>query len=133
VFGSSFLAGDGFKNSLRNGLTAGALSFGVAGVTQAGWFFRALQGRPGFEAAYAKEGFLGTVKQTAQNYFGSPVDTAKQMYGTETAPGASDAAVIKTAQDYVTHTCQAGTDLRGDCFQRLGTGPRSLVPRRITC
>jgi hypothetical protein len=39
--------------------------------------------RPGFEAAYAKEGFLGTVKQTAQNYFGSPVDTAKQMYGTD--------------------------------------------------
>jgi hypothetical protein len=34
VFGSSLLAGDGFKNSLRNGLTAGALSFGVAGVTQ---------------------------------------------------------------------------------------------------
>jgi hypothetical protein len=28
VFGSSLLAGDGFKNSLRNGLTAGALSFG---------------------------------------------------------------------------------------------------------
>jgi hypothetical protein len=38
VFGSSLLAGDGFKNSLRNGLTAGALSFGVAGVTQAGGF-----------------------------------------------------------------------------------------------
>jgi hypothetical protein len=34
VFGSSLLAGDGLKNSLRNGLTAGALSFGVAGVTQ---------------------------------------------------------------------------------------------------
>jgi hypothetical protein len=38
VFGSSLLAGDGFKNSLRNGLTAGALSFGVAGVSQAGGF-----------------------------------------------------------------------------------------------
>jgi hypothetical protein len=38
VFGSSLLAGDGFKNSLRNGLTAGALSFGVTGVTQAGGF-----------------------------------------------------------------------------------------------
>jgi hypothetical protein len=37
VFGSSLLAGDGFKNSLRNGLTAGALSFGVAGVTQGGF------------------------------------------------------------------------------------------------
>jgi hypothetical protein len=34
VFGSSLLAGDGFKNSLRNGLTAGALSFGVAGVSK---------------------------------------------------------------------------------------------------
>ena len=32
VFGSSLLAGDGLKNSLRNGLTAGALTFGTAGL-----------------------------------------------------------------------------------------------------
>jgi len=32
TFGSSLLAGDGFKNSLRNGLTAGALSYAGAGV-----------------------------------------------------------------------------------------------------
>jgi hypothetical protein len=32
VFGSSLLAGDGFKNSLRNGLTAGALTYGTAGL-----------------------------------------------------------------------------------------------------
>jgi hypothetical protein len=46
VFGSSLLAGDGFKNSLRNGLTAGALSFGVAGVTQAGGFSAPAAGAP---------------------------------------------------------------------------------------
>ena len=32
VFGSSLLAGDGFKTALRSGLTAGALSFAGAGV-----------------------------------------------------------------------------------------------------
>lgn len=32
TFGSSLLAGDGFKNSLRNGLTAGALSYAGAGI-----------------------------------------------------------------------------------------------------
>jgi hypothetical protein len=46
VFGSSLLAGDGFKNSLRNGLTAGALSFGVAGVSQAGGFSAPATGLP---------------------------------------------------------------------------------------
>jgi hypothetical protein len=99
-FGSSLLAGDGLKAALRSGLTGAVLAGGTAAITGGS---AALQARPGFEAAYAKEGFLGTVKQTAQNYFGSPVDTAKQMYGTEAAPGASDASV-GTARDFVTHT-----------------------------
>jgi hypothetical protein len=51
VFGSSLLAGDGFKNSLRNGLTAGALSFGVAGVTQ-GVFPRLQQAPANFAQGY---------------------------------------------------------------------------------
>jgi hypothetical protein len=90
-FGSSLLAGDGLKAALRSGLTGAVLAGGTAAITGGS---AALQARPGFEAAYAKEGFLGTVKQTAQNYFGSPVDTAKQMYGTEaaappTTPGVS--------------------------------------------
>jgi hypothetical protein len=100
-FGSSLLAGDGLKAALRSGLTGAVLAGGTAAIAGGS---AALQGRPGFEAAYAKEGFLGTVKQTAQNYFGSPVDTAKQMYGTETAPGASDAGGVggvKTAQELV--------------------------------
>lgn len=33
VFGSSLLAGDGLKNSLRNGLMAGVTAYGVSGVT----------------------------------------------------------------------------------------------------
>ena len=97
-FGSSLLAGDGLKAALRSGLTGAVLAGGTAAITGGS---AALQARPGFEAAYAKEGFLGTVKQTAQNYFGSPVDTARQMYGTEAAPGASDASV-GTAKDFVT-------------------------------
>jgi hypothetical protein len=41
VFGSSLLAGDGFKNSLRNGLTAGALSYRCSAGVRCRRFFRA--------------------------------------------------------------------------------------------
>jgi hypothetical protein len=126
-FGSSLLAGDGLKAALRSGLTGAVLAGGTAAIAGGS---AALQGRPGFEAAYAKEGFLGTVKQTAQNYFGSPVDTAKQMYGTETAPGASDAA-IKTAQDYVTQPAindpTAQLALGDSPYNSFGQGPQGLT------
>jgi hypothetical protein len=126
-FGSSLLAGDGLKAALRNGLTGAVLAGGTAAITGGS---AALQARPGFEAAYAKEGFLGTVKQTAQNYFGSPVDTAKQMYGTEAAPGASDSA-IKTAQDYVTQPAindpTAQLALGDSPYNSFGQGPPRLT------
>ena len=96
-FGSSILAGDGLKGALRNGLTGAVLAGGMAGITGGSAAFAA---RPELQAAYQQQGFLGTVRQTAQNYFGSPVDTAKQMYGTEAAPAAPDASV-GTAQELV--------------------------------
>jgi hypothetical protein len=126
-FGSSLLAGDGLKAALRNGLTGAVLAGGTAAITGGS---AALQARPGFEAAYAKEGFLGTVKQTAQNYFGSPVDTAKQMYGTEAAPGASDAGV-GTARDFVTQPAvndpTAQLALGDSPYDSFGQGPPRLT------
>jgi hypothetical protein len=126
-FGSSILAGDDLKTALRSGLTGAVLAGGTAAITGGS---AALQARPGFEAAYAKEGFLGTVKQTAQNYFGSPVDTARQMYGTEAAPGASDAGV-GTARDFVTQPAVSDSTAQlgyGDSpFDSFGQGPPRLT------
>jgi hypothetical protein len=81
-FGSSILAGDDLKTALRSGVTGAVLAGGTAAITGGS---AALQARPELQAAYQQQGFMGTVKNTAQNYFGSPVDTAKQMYGTEAA------------------------------------------------
>jgi hypothetical protein len=96
-FGSSLLAGDGLKAALRNGLTGAVLAGGTAAITGGS---AALQARPELQAAYQQQGFMGTVKNTAQNYFGSPVDTAKQMYGTDATSAAPDAGV-GTAQELV--------------------------------
>jgi hypothetical protein len=126
-FGSSILAGDGLKAALRNGLTGAVLAGGTAAITGGS---AALQARPGFEAAYAKEGFLGTVKQTAQNYFGSPVDTAKQMYGTDATPAAPDAGV-GTARDFVTQPAvndpTAQLALGDSPYNSFGQGPPRLT------
>jgi len=78
-FGSSILAGDGLKNALRSGLTGAVLAGGITGITGGSAAFAA---RPEIASAYQQQGFLGTVRQTAANYFSAPVDTAKQMYGT---------------------------------------------------
>jgi hypothetical protein len=126
-FGSSILAGDGLKAALRSGLTGAVLAGGTAAITGGS---AALQARPGFEAAYAKEGFLGTVKQTAQNYFGSPVDTAKQMYGTDATPAAPDAGV-GTARDFVTQPAvndpTAQLALGDSPYNSFGQGPPRLT------
>jgi hypothetical protein len=126
-FGSSLLAGDGLKAALRNGLTGAVLAGGTAAITGGS---AALQARPGFEAAYAKEGFLGTVKQTAQNYFGSPVDTAKQMYGTDATSAAPDAGV-GTARDFVTQPAvsdpRALDVMAGDVPGAVGPGPDAFA------
>ena len=126
-FGSSLLAGDGLKAALRNGLTGAVLAGGMAGITGGAEAFAA---RPELQAAYQQQGFLGTVKQTAQNYFGSPVDTAKQMYGTDATPAAPDAGV-GTAQELVqAQPPAAGTGPQpggfGDFTQGTQPGTMSL-------
>jgi hypothetical protein len=95
-FGSSLLAGDGVKAALRSGITGAILAGGTAAITGGS---AALEARPELNVAYEQQGgFLGTVKKTAQNYFGAPVDTANQMYGS-----APDPDGIGTAIDYVTN------------------------------
>jgi hypothetical protein len=82
VFGSSLLAGDGFKNSLRNGLTAGALSFGVAGVTQAGGFSAPATNAPANFAQGYEQG-VANIKapfQAAADFIrGGPEAAAKRL------------------------------------------------------
>lgn len=97
-FGSSILAGDGLKNALRNGLTGAVVAGGMAGITGGS---AAFQARPELQAAYQQQGFLGTVRQTAQNYFGSPVDTARQIYGTDSAQASQAQGAVPTAQELV--------------------------------
>jgi hypothetical protein len=123
-FGSSILAGDDLKTALRSGVTGAVLAGGTAAITGGS---AALQARPELNVAYEQQGgFLGTVKKTAQNYFGTPVDTANQMYGSAPDPGG-----IKTAQDYVRQpaindpTAQLGY---GDVpYDSFGQGPQGLT------
>jgi hypothetical protein len=100
-FGSSILAGDGLKGALRNGLTGAVLAGGMAGITGGSAAFAA---RPELQAAYQQQGFLGTVRSTAQNYFGSPVDTAKQLYGTEAPTTPQPTGPVPGASEFVSPT-----------------------------
>jgi hypothetical protein len=118
VFGSSLLAGDGFKNSLRNGLTAGALSFGVAGVTQG--FSAPAAGAPqtlGEGFTKGLDNITSPFRKAADFIRGGP-DAAAQT--------ASDSA-IKTAQDYVTQPAindpTAQLALGDSPYNSFGQGP----------
>jgi hypothetical protein len=124
VFGSSLLAGDGFKNSLRNGLTAGALSFGVAGVTQAGGFSAPAAGAPqtlGEGFTKGLDNITSPFRKAADFIRGGP-DAAAQT--------ASDSA-IKTAQDYVTQPAindpTAQLALGDSPYNSFGQGPPRLT------
>jgi hypothetical protein len=101
VFGSSLLAGDGFKNSLRNGLTAGALSFGVAGVTQAGGFSAPATGLPeNFTKGYQQG--VANIKapfQAAADFVRGGPDAAAQAAPVTT--GTDTIAPIPTAAEQV--------------------------------
>jgi hypothetical protein len=81
-FGSGMLAGDGLQNSLRSGLTGAALAGGLSAISGGS---AAMQARPEFQTAYGQRGFFGTVRDTTKNFFGSPVDEAKRLYGTDGA------------------------------------------------
>jgi hypothetical protein len=122
VFGSSLLAGDGFKNSLRNGLTAGALSFGVAGVTQG--FSAPAAGAPqtlGEGFTKGLDNITSPFRKAADFIRGGP-DAAAQT--------ASDSA-IKTAQDYVTQPAindpTAQLALGDSPYNSFGQGPPRLT------
>jgi hypothetical protein len=122
VFGSSLLAGDGFKNSLRNGLTAGALSFGVAGVTQG--FSAPAAGAPqtlGEGFTKGLDNITSPFRKAADFISGGP-DAAAQT--------ASDSA-IKTAQDYVTQPAindpTAQLALGDSPYNSFGQGPPRLT------
>jgi hypothetical protein len=125
VFGSSLLAGDGFKNSLRNGLTAGALSFGVAGVTQAGGFSAPATNAPANFAQGYEQG-VANIKapfQAAADFIrGGPesgVGTAKDLVA---QPAVSDSTAQLgqgpqglTGKEYL----QASPDTSGFSSQNL--------------
>jgi hypothetical protein len=106
VFGSSLLAGDGFKNSLRNGLTAGALSFGVAGVSQAGGFSAPATGLPENLTKGYQQG-IANIKapfQAAADFIRGGPEAAAQAAPVTT--GTTTIAPIPTAAEQVS---QVGT------------------------
>jgi hypothetical protein len=122
VFGSSLLAGDGFKNSLRNGLTAGALTYGTAGLM--GGFSTPAAGAPqtlGEGFTKGLDNITSPFRKAADFIRGGP-DAAAQT--------ASDSA-IKTAQDYVTQPAvndpTAQLALGDSPYNSFGQGPPRLT------
>jgi hypothetical protein len=127
VFGSSLLAGDGFKNSLRNGLTAGALSFGVAGVTQAGGFSAPATGLPenftkGYEQGVAN---IKAPFQAAADFVRGGPDAAAQAAPVTT--GTDTIAPIPTAAEQVS---QAGS-IPGTDYRYSVQSPTAATPTDI--
>jgi hypothetical protein len=127
VFGSSLLAGDGFKNSLRNGLTAGALSFGVAGVTQAGGFSAPATGLPeNFTKGYQQG--VANIKapfQAAADFVRGGPDAAAQAAPVTT--GTDTIAPIPTAAEQVS---QAGS-IPGTDYRYSVQSPTAATPTDI--
>jgi hypothetical protein len=115
-FGSGMLAGDGLQNSLRSGLTGAALAGGLSAISGGS---AAMQARPEFKTAYGQRGFFGTVGDTTRNFFGSPVDEAKRLYGTD---GAAQAGPVGPVGDA---TAQLGY---GDVpYDSFGQSPPRLT------
>jgi hypothetical protein len=127
VFGSSLLAGDGFKNSLRNGLTAGALSFGVAGVTQAGGFSAPATNAPANFAQGYEQG-VANIKapfQAAADFVRGGPDAAAQAAPVTT--GTDTIAPIPTAAEQVS---QAGS-IPGTDYRYSVQSPTAATPTDI--
>jgi hypothetical protein len=126
VFGSSLLAGDGFKNSLRNGLTAGALSFGVAGVTQG--FSAPATGLPenltkGYEQGVAN---IKAPFQAAADFVRGGPDAAAQAAPVTT--GTTTIAPIPTAAEQVSQVGTAAEQLAMPDTSRVVSGPQGFGP-----
>ena len=122
TFGSSILAGDGFKNALRNGLTAGALSYAGAGVFgEAGFSGAPAAGAPTTFAEGVKQG-IANIKapfQAAADFVrGGPevapppatpgVGTAAEQLATTGAPPAQPGAFGQFTQAPVDINVQQG-------------------------
>jgi len=138
VFGSSLLAGDGFTNSLRNGLTAGALSFGVAGVTQ-GFSAPATNAPANFAQGY--EQGIANIKapfQAAADFIrGGPessVGTAKDFVA---QPAVSDPRALDVMAGDVPGAVGAGPDAfasqtaNADFLARRAVDPMTLQPSSL--
>jgi hypothetical protein len=126
VFGSSLLAGDGFKNSLRNGLTAGALSFGVAGVTQG--FSAPATDLPanltkGYEQGVAN---IKAPFQAAADFVRGGPDAAAQAAPVTT--GTTTIAPIPTAAEQVSQVGTAAEQLAMPDTSRVVSGPQGFGP-----
>jgi hypothetical protein len=126
VFGSSLLAGDGFKNSLRNGLTAGALSFGVAGVTQG--FSAPATDLPanltkGYEQGVAN---IKAPFQAAADFVRGGPDAAAQAAPVTT--GTDTIAPIPTAAEQVSQVGTAAEQLAMPDTSRVVSGPQGFGP-----
>jgi hypothetical protein len=126
VFGSSLLAGDGFKNSLRNGLTAGALSFGVAGVTQG--FSAPATGLPanltkGYEQGIAN---IKAPFQAAADFIRGGPEAAAQAAPVTT--GTTTIAPIPTAAEQVSQVGTAAEQLAMPDTSRVVSGPQGFGP-----
>jgi hypothetical protein len=128
VFGSSLLAGDGFKNSLRNGLTAGALSFGVAGVSQAGGFSAPATGLPENLTKGYQQG-IANIKapfQAAADFVRGGPDAAAQAAPVTT--GTTTIAPIPTAAEQVSQVGTAAEQLAMPDTSRVVSGPQGFGP-----
>jgi hypothetical protein len=130
VFGSSLLAGDGFKNSLRNGLTAGALSFGVAGVTQ-GFSAPATNAPANFAQGY--EQGVANIKapfQAAADFVRGGPDAAAQAAPVTT--GTDTIAPIPTAAEQVSQAGSIpGTDYRFSVQSPTAPTPTDIAMGRV--
>jgi hypothetical protein len=138
VFGSSLLAGDGFKNSLRNGLTAGALSFGVAGVTQ-GFSAPATNAPANFAQGYEQglDNITSPFRKAADFIQGGPessVGTAKDFV---TQPAVTDPRAVDLIAGDVPGPVGPGPDAFGsqtanaDFLARRAVDPTTLQPSRL--
>jgi hypothetical protein len=138
VFGSSLLAGDGFKNSLRNGLTAGALSFGVAGVTQ-GFSAPATNAPANFAQGYEQglDNITSPFRKAADFIRGGPessVGTAKDFV---TQPAVTDPRAVDLIAGDVPGPVGPGPDAFGsqtanaDFLANKAVDPTTLQPSRL--
>jgi hypothetical protein len=105
VFGSSLLAGDGFKTALRSGLTAGALSFAGAGV-------------------FGEAGFSGAPAAGAPTTF---AEGLKQGIANVKAPFQAASEFIRGGPEAAANVPAPGVSPVGDATTQLGQGPQGLT------